>query len=320
MHIYLHRCFLAGMLTLACSSLASLKAFAVPPISPGDIVFTDSFGDWYKYNPNTDQATDLSWTDAPFGTADIAFDNDGSILLSSVMERGYQRLNPITGVVSSISIPVGIDPESFVIEDNGDLLSMNETGVFRYTPNTMQTLFSRSPYTLSNGDITRLFDDRVFAAAGSAVFEVSSGVPDLMPLTLTSAGGDHLSLGSIRHVDSQSNGDLIVYDRGQGFLFRVNPETGFVSRFAENFDFTGFADDLTVDSSDNVLVTTPTGLFRVDPTGQMVSEIAEEVFGGREFVLVVPDDWSFTNVPEPSSVTLLSVFASIAVLGSRQSH
>jgi hypothetical protein len=297
---------LIAILAIVCPQVA--QAALQSPIAPGDIIFQERFEGWYKFDPATEQFSEITqWNEAvapsPSNFAkSIAFDVDGAILYNTA--NVIFRLNPWTGELTSVlSYPSASSPSGFVVEPNGDLLlAIEAEGISR---------FSRATKTITNliparrgfwpQGITSSPDGRIFVTDPTFdILEVDLQSGMSTPVTTT-------NFFSTEKIASHPNGQLLIQSGAQHYgLFLVDPDTGDTQLFSDAFYPTGqgaFAFDAVgaLWQSSSLL-----GIYKYSSSGGNPTLYTDASFPLPRAITVVPLNWTPPPVPEPAGIALLT--------------
>ncbi len=273
-------------------------------ISPGDLIFSDSFRNWYKFNPTTRERVQLPWEKAPIATTKIQFDIDGRLLLSNTSD-GFYSLNPLTGKLKGVDNtfnPLYILAKSFVITEEGSIAY-----VFPGITGFLNRQIGGHGINGTNRrqdflDIDRTPNGDYFVTNGNSngIFKYSR-LPNLEYSQLILSR----SLEQPENLVSLSNGDIVVYDRSLQGLYQIDTSTGHTVGFTENNTFGhSFAEDMVVDHLDRVWLADGEKLFLYEEPFRVPTEIVDQA-GTNSFLVdhlaIVPQNWSPSLIPEPST-------------------
>lgn len=303
-----NRLFISCACALATTlGLAASPAFVLA-IAPGDIIFTEFYDGWHKLDPATGVVTQLPWDDSSIFTETIRFDTNGAVLVDDA-PSAIHRINPANGHEVDLHVPGISLIDGFVVEDSGDLLIANSGEVSRFTRSAGVTSTVTTSTFFSPNGIARGADGRVF------ITEFFEDLWEVSPTTgaRSTVTGTDLSIPGLIAV--RSDGDLIVENFSPGVLYRIDPDTGAVSLFTD--DLPSIVNGFALDSVDNLWLTATDGLYRYDASGGPKTLVYTETFFNPSAIAVVPDGWTFHDIPEPGAACLAGVFATIMTTASR---
>lgn len=291
---------------IAFATPAPLIAAPTAPIAPGDVIFTEFFDGWHKLDPETGVVTLLPWPAPPGSTSSIQFDTDEAVLFDNELDEIF-RLNPTTGVVSSLGVSGLNIIDGFIVKPNGDLLISHGREISQFSRSTGLTTTLKAGVFFSPGGIAQSTEGRVF------ITEFFENILEINAHTGAASGVTRADLTLPRLIEVRSDGDLVVDNFMPRVLYRIDPDTGAVTLFTD--DLPTFVRDIALDAADNLWLTSTEGVFLYDSAGGPKTLIHDETFFSPNAVAIVPLDFVPPRVPEPTSVALM---ASLGFLAARR--
>lgn len=289
------------LLAMSCSVLTA-DVSPASQIAPGDVIYADSRGDWFRYRPSSNELVWLDWEPANSFALQTVLDIDGHLLIPSRAES--IRINPATGRAESVSFATP-NADRVALTDSGDYLQSGLGQVRLYSRDQQTRFWTASVFAGSSGDL-EVVGQKAFASYRyGGVFEIDLATGQSSQLIEPRTQ----PIAQPYWIEPLSNGNLVVEDI-RGSLFLYDPLTReaetFVSFFDLPTDANGIINSVEVDELDRLWIGSGLGLFTYDSSGGGRTQVSVVETSVRLLTLV-PSDWT-PPVPEPaSSVALATV-------------
>jgi sugar lactone lactonase YvrE len=273
------------------SSAFAQNLFVSSCVNPGSITEFTPEG-----VPSTFASTGLNY---PYG---LAFDSSGDLFVANSLDDlgtgGY--VTEITPGGATSTIPSGPDPKGLAFDSAGDLFETDyhSGNIYKYTTGGTLSIFATvtpAPQALAFNSVGDLFVGTGYGNGNESITEIT---PTGTQTTFATG------LGYIGALAFNSVGDLFEADPGSGNIYEYTPG-GVRSTFASLANPNGLA----FNSAGDLFAAAGSDIYEYTPEGRR-STFASGLDGpvGLAFQgIALP-------VPEPSTLTLLAVGASSALV------
>lgn len=287
-------------------------ATAAPPstFSPGDLLLDEFFNGWHHVDPNSGQATPLTYPSASSSIDDVVVDHSGRAVFASngtdlyELDLNSQQLSVILTLPNAIDGIAVSSLEKVYVATDREVVAVDRVNHTYQTLKT-DTFFAPQAIALNPVDgflyVSEFFNDlwRINPTTGQSTrvnVPVGSGTfwDDLVALP---------------------NGDLVAVDSSRN-ITRIDTVTGLTSVFSP--DMPPFPmRSMAVDLEGNIVVTAASSIFRYNGlTGARSVLTPSATFFSPHGVAVVPV--AVTIVPEPASASLAIAVTSLVFAGLRR--
>ncbi|BBO33686.1 hypothetical protein [Lacipirellula parvula] len=325
-------CALALSTCLAAPELevaaAPLNLPTATGLAPGDLLISDFFNGWIKFDPSSNQLYSLPWPTLLGAPKNLAIDVDGSILFKGRLDS-IDRLNPRTGTSAPLTPPASTPllGVNFSMLPDGDLLLFQQTtsasrngDVWTGGTDSVFARFDRASGTISPIPIPNQFVPRQVAIGVNGevyVNEFFRGVQRIDLMTGEMSQYPQAQLGFTSLLGVSPNDDLITYNFVDGIV-RFNPETN-VNTTIKAGSLFGAA-PLAVDEHGDIWVNDASdGLTLIDgSTGETSLLLPRTSFFSPQAMIVIPSNWTPPPVPEPTTLALaISAYGGLCLITLR---
>ena len=285
----------AGAVLCMATAASAQNLFVTSCINPGSI---------YEYTPGGAQSTFASTgLNYPYG---LAFDSAGDLFVANSLDDagtgGYVTEITPGGVQSTI--PSGPDPKALAFNSSDNLFETDyhSGNIYEYTPGGALSIFATvtpAPQALAFNSAGDLFVGTGYGSGNESITEIT---PNGTQSTFATG------LSYIAGLAFNSAGDLFEADGGSGNIYEFTPG-GMQSTFASLPN----PNDLAFNSAGDLFVTAGGNIYEYT-SGGVQSTFASGIDGAEGLAfqgVTLP-------VPEPSTLALLAVGASAAVLRLRR--
>ena len=312
--------------TVLCCALAACKFLWSPEygaaaplnlpvatgLSPGDILISDFFNGWIKFDPTSNQLYALNWPKHSPSIEGLSVDLDGSIL-SKRFGEPLVRVNHRTGALTPlVGTPTHVlnyrvlpDGDFLMYQgasssNRGDVWSGGEDSIFlRYDRETGTTSplpkpHHFSPQFIATGANGEIFIDEFFR--GIQQIDLATG-------TMSNYAQPPASPMRSNLIGVFPNGDLAIatridgpsrFDLASGTITPVSSESPFPTpRWSIDEDGNFWA----IDHRESIL-------FLDSATGEISERLPRTSFFSPMSWVILPSDWTPPPVPEPSALVL----------------
>jgi streptogramin lyase len=258
------------------------------PLKPGEIVITEFFDPMYRINPATGAKALLE--PGTFQPGDILAIDAARRIVAIDKSSQLVRFDPVTMGLTSLTTTAFPSAQGLAIEPNGNVLVVSGDDIHRVNvaSGATTTLVDNAnvnggffgPKGIAVGPTGRIFVTEFFKFAWE--INPATGAAAMLPLSR--------ELVHPNVVEVRSDGDLVVMESNTN-LVRISPSTGAVDMMW--YGLPGFSKDMAIESDNDILVTSTSGVFRFDASSGAQSALTwDRPFFNPAGIAVAPGDSS----------------------------
>ncbi len=280
----------------AISSAASARA-ANAPLQPGEIVITEFFDPMYRINPATGFKSLLE--PGTFQPSDLLAVDAARRIVAIDKASQLVRFDPVTKGLTSLTSTPFPSAQGLAIEPNGNVLVVSGDDILVNLASGMTTTLVDNvnvnggffgPKGIAVGPTGRIFVTEFFKFA----WEINAATGAASMLSLSR------DLVHPNVVEVRSDGDLVVMESNTN-LVRISPSSGAVDMMW--YGLPGFSKDMAIESDNDILVTSTSGVFRFDASSGAQSALTwDRPFFNPSGIAVAPGALSAADFNDDGAV------------------